>query len=101
MRNAKYGMSMEKQKELVQKNPFLIYGYAGPRYFCDREAETEKLVSALDNGRNVTLIAPRRMGKTGLIKNTFVRLSTRQIGTNTERDFRLYGSVGQAMLSCH
>lgn len=74
MRNAKYGMSMEKQKELVQKNPFLIYGYAGPRYFCDREAETEKLVSALDNGRNVTLIAPRRMGKTGLIKNTFYQM---------------------------
>ncbi len=74
MRYAKYGMSMEKQKELIQKNPFLVYGYAGPRYFCDREAETEKLVSALDNGRNVTLIAPRRMGKTGLIKNTFYRM---------------------------
>lgn len=65
---------MDKQKELVPKNPFLVYGYAGPRYFCDREVEMEKLLSALNNGRNVTLIAPRRMGKTGLIKNTFYRM---------------------------
>ena len=48
-------------------NPFLVYGYEGPYYFCDREEETRKLVSALANGRNVTLAAPRRIGKTGLI----------------------------------
>ena len=52
-------------------NPFLVYGYEGPHYFCDREEETRKLVSALENGRNVTLAAPRRIGKTGLIHNVF------------------------------
>ncbi len=52
-------------------NPFLIAGYQGPDYFCDREKETESLISALKNGRNITLISPRRMGKTGLIKNAF------------------------------
>lgn len=52
-------------------NPFLITGYQGPDYFCDREKETETLISALKNGRNITLISPRRMGKTGLIKNAF------------------------------
>lgn len=56
------------------ENPFLTRGYAGPDYFCDREAETAKLVSALNNGRDVTLVAPRRYGKTGLIRNTFERL---------------------------
>ena len=56
------------------ENPFLIRGYAGPEYFCDREAETRKLVSAIENGRDVTLVAPRRYGKTGLIRNTFNRL---------------------------
>ena len=56
------------------KNPFLIYGYAGPEYFCDREEETSRLASALQNGRNVTLMSPRRMGKTGLIHNVFDRL---------------------------
>lgn len=52
------------------KNPFVIYGYKGPEYFCDRRKETQKLISALDNGRNVVL-APRRMGKTGLIRHAF------------------------------
>ena len=52
-------------------NPFLIRGYAGPEYFCDRVAETQKLVSAISNGRDVTLVAPRRYGKTGLIRNAF------------------------------
>ena len=47
-------------------NPFLIYAYAGPKYFCDRIEETEHLISALRNGRNVTLMSARRMGKTGL-----------------------------------
>ena len=52
-------------------NPFLIVGYQGPEYFCDREKETEVILSALHNGRNITLVSPRRMGKTGLIKNVF------------------------------
>lgn len=52
-------------------NPFVIRGYAGPEYFCDRENETKRLVSALRNERDVTLMAPRRYGKTGLIRNVF------------------------------
>ena len=48
-------------------NPFLVYGYAGPEYFCDRKEDTQKMISALQNGRNITLMCPRRMGKTGLI----------------------------------
>ena len=50
-------------------NPFITSGYAGPETFCDRERETSELLSGLENGRNVTLIAPRRYGKTGLIRN--------------------------------
>ena len=53
------------------KNPFVIYGYNGPEFFCDRNAETGKLVAAVENGRNVTLLAERRIGKTGLIKHLF------------------------------
>ncbi len=52
-------------------NPFLIRGYAGPEYFCDRKSETDRLFSAISNGRDVTLVAPRRYGKTGLIHNAF------------------------------
>lgn len=61
-RNGEKAMRMKKPQ-----NPFLLTGYISPDYFCDREAETEKLISALRNGRNVTLVSPRRMGKTGLI----------------------------------
>ena len=43
-------------------NPFLVYGYNSPEYFCDREKETDKMISALLNERNLTLISPRRMG---------------------------------------
>lgn len=54
-------------------NPFLVTGYHSPEYFCDRRQETETMIQALYNGRNVTLIAPRRMGKTGLVKNVFYK----------------------------
>lgn len=59
-------------------NPFLISGYHGPEFFCDREAETETILDALHNGRNVTLTAPRRMGKTGLIHHAFHQLKARE-----------------------
>ena len=52
-------------------NPFVVYGYKGAEYFCDRQKETEKMISSLHNERNLTLVAPRRMGKTGLIHHVF------------------------------
>lgn len=64
-------------------NPFLITGYHSPEYFCDREAETATLLSALRNERNVTLIAPRRMGKTGLIRHVFYLLQAQEPETVT------------------
>ena len=65
-------------KMLNMNNPFLIVGYQGPEYFCDREKETEVILSALHNGRNITLVSPRRMGKTGLIKNVFYTLQEKE-----------------------
>lgn len=56
-------------------NPFLVYGYEGPEYFCDRKKETADIISALKNGCNLTLKSPRRYGKTGLIRNAFHYLS--------------------------
>lgn len=64
-------------------NPFLIAGYHSPEYFCDRERETELMMNALENERNVTLIAPRRMGKTGLIKNVFYELKKQKTDIST------------------
>jgi AAA+ ATPase superfamily predicted ATPase len=59
-------------------NPFLISGYHSPEYFCDREQETSTIIEAMHNGRNITLIAPRRMGKTGLIKHAFYILNEQE-----------------------
>ncbi len=56
-------------------NPFVLTGYHGPEYFCDRIKETEKLCAAIRNDSNVTLLSPRRYGKTGLIWNSFNHLS--------------------------
>lgn len=55
-------------------NPFLIEGYCSPDFFCDREIETKTIIDALYNERNITLIAPRRIGKTGLIRHAFFKL---------------------------
>lgn len=52
-------------------NPFIISGYEGSVYFCDRVSETERLRLEIENGNNVALIATRRMGKSGLIKHCF------------------------------
>ena len=58
-------------------NPFPEYGYFGSEYFCDREQETEQLIEALMNGSNVTLMAPRRIGKTGLIHHAFEQMKAK------------------------
>ncbi len=59
-------------------NPFLIAGYHSPEFFCDREMETATILDALYNGRNITLVAPRRMGKTGSIRHAFYRLKVQE-----------------------
>jgi|GEM_PF-5014874 len=45
------------------ENPFLVREYVSSRYFCDRKKETQDLVRELANSNNITLIAPRRIGK--------------------------------------
>ena len=49
-------------------NPFIVTGKIDPAYFCDREEESVRLIRSLDNGNNLVIISPRRMGKTGLIQ---------------------------------
>ena len=65
-------MARTKKKKL--ENPFIYQGYESPIYFCDRTEETENILSALRNGRNITLISPRKIGKTGLINHAFYRV---------------------------
>ena len=59
-------------------NPFILYGYESEAYFCDRKKETSQLYKLVENGNNVALIAPRRIGKTGLIENLFHQPAVRK-----------------------
>ena len=56
-------------------NPFILEPYRNRELFCDRELETRQIVDYLSNGRNVTLISPRRLGKTGLIYRVFEEIA--------------------------
>ena len=58
-------------ENLIVLNPFVVGKYVSDKYFCDREKETEFLIKQVENGRNVALISPRRMGKTGLVQHCF------------------------------
>lgn len=77
-------------------NPFLISGYSGPDFFCDREDETARLNRYIRNKNHVTLFAMRRLGKTGLIQHVFDAYKSRKtvnclyvdiLGTRNLREF--------------
>lgn len=70
-------------------NPFSLEPYTSKEQFCDRGQELKEIVSLLTNGSNVTLISPRRYGKTGLIFRTFEDLK--------EKDFTcIYADIFSA-----
>lgn len=52
-------------------NPFIVGKYLSDKYFCDRSKETAFLEKQILNGRDVALISPRRIGKSGLIMHFF------------------------------
>ena len=70
-------------KGIVMENPFALVPYVSKDFFCDREKETETVLEYLLNGSNVTLISPRRYGKTGLIYRVFDEIKQRKIDVNT------------------
>lgn len=42
---------------MKKNNPFLISGYKGEAYFCDREEKTNKLINYIKNQVNISLFA--------------------------------------------
>jgi len=60
------------------ENPFIISGYEGSKYFCDRTEELRQLQLEIANGNNVAMIASRRMGKSGLIQHYFAQPGMQQ-----------------------
>ena len=66
----------------MRENPFILEPYKCKALFCDRELETKQMIDYLNNGRNVTLISPRRLGKTGLIFRVFDEIGESQKDTD-------------------
>jgi len=62
-------------------NPFITNTYKGPAYFIDRKTETETLIEAIENERNLTLFSHRRLGKTMLLHHTFSQLDQKRYTT--------------------
>ena len=65
------------------ENPFILEPFKSKAYFCDREKETEEIIRNITNGRNTTLISPRRLGKTGLIFRVFDEMKKRKLPYET------------------
>ncbi|MBQ6957848.1 MAG: ATP-binding protein [Bacteroidales bacterium] len=53
-------------------NPFFTGKIDFPdKYFCDRKEETNLLIKRIENGSNIVIKSPRRIGKSSLIKHLF------------------------------
>lgn len=60
-------------REKKLNNPFLLVGFHGMKYFCDRKKELSALDEHIENERNVVLYSWRRLGKTALLR-CFIRI---------------------------
>ena len=71
-------------KNINPTTPFPTSGYFGPLYFCDREKELETILGNIAGGQSTTLVAIRRIGKTGLIKHLQHKISESMICIYTD-----------------
>ncbi len=62
-------------------NPFKYGGVVSGQYFYDRQKECKLIKNDLRNGNNLVMYAPRRYGKTSLIKKVLEELETEDIKT--------------------
>lgn len=97
---------MAKKTTTKPKNPFIYEGYKGPNYFCDRIEETERVIEHLKNGRNITLVSPRKIGKTGLIRHAFNQIKQLDKDAvciytdifHTQNQYELVQTLGRAII---
>ena len=82
-----------------------VYGVAVEgENFTDRVAETKRLIRDFENGQNVVLISPRRMGKTSLVRRVISQVDNNKVAVvhldiydcRTEYDF--YNKLATAIL---
>jgi len=56
------------------QNPFLHTTTFSPKHFINRRSETERIIGAVTNNRNIVLVSRKGLGKTSLIHNVFNEL---------------------------
>lgn len=59
-------------------NPFYTTIVIPQKYFCGRQKETKDIIDLIERGNNIVLTAPRRTGKSTLLKHIF---SQKEIST--------------------
>lgn len=78
------------------ENPFIITGYIKPEYFCDREKESQRIITKVTNGENIVVMAARRIGKSKLIdfcldspaiKDNYITISIDILRTSSINEF--------------
>src|SRR5689334_24730354 len=63
----------------VTTNPFHYGDLALDEAFTDRRAELDALTADMQNGQNVAIIAPRRFGKSSLVKRAAQELLAERV----------------------
>jgi hypothetical protein len=80
-------------------NPFVVIGFRGAAYFCDRARELEQLIANFENGRNTVLYAWRRMGKTSLLRFLSHEIETRKAAHAVYVDLLPTRSIDDALVA--
>lgn len=82
-----------------------VYGIAVEgENFTDRMAETKRLKRDFENGQNVVLISPRRMGKTSLVRRVISLVDTDKVAVvhldiyDCRTEYEFYNKLATAVL---
>ena len=82
-----------------------VYGVAVEgENFTDRAEETRRLKRDFENGQNVVLISPRRMGKTSLVRRVMSQVDTNKIAVvhldiyDCRTEYEFYNKLATAVL---
>ena len=82
-----------------------VYGVAVEgENFTDRIAETKRLKQDFENGQNVVLISPRRMGKTSLVRRVISQIDTDNVAVvhldiyDCRTEYEFYNKLATALL---
>ena len=68
-------------------NPFLLRGYIGPEYFCDREKETDKIINSIRHQFSTT---KAEIGSPGTMQAVINALKEKQVIIKEGAAYRLY-----------